>query len=82
MLAAQVIEQLCGGHRQIAHSALEEVAGECRFRSNEKVGRLRPVSDLPEQGADPAEVLLVRALMGTYLGYGEMEHVLKVSGKR
>ena len=38
----QVVEQPFGGDRQIAHAALEEVAGERRLGRDDELGRLRP----------------------------------------
>src|SRR5215207_3062090 len=82
MLPAQIVEQLIGRDRQIPNAALEEVPGECRLRRHYQLRRFGPASDLPEKSPNPAEILLVRALLGPHLGYGETEHALKVRGER
>jgi len=40
------------------------------------------MAHFPKQRAYPAEILLVRTLVGPYLGYGKSEHALKVRGER
>jgi hypothetical protein len=82
MLLAEVIEQLVAGDGQVPDTPLEEVPSQGRLRCNDQFGRLRPVADLTEEGAESAQVLLIRPLMGPYLGYGEAEHALKVRGER
>jgi hypothetical protein len=74
VLPAQVIEQLIGRDGQVANTALEEIPGECGFRCDHQIGRLGPARHLPEQGAYPAEILLVRTFLRPYLGYSEAEH--------
>jgi hypothetical protein len=70
MLSAQIIEQLIRRYREIAYTALEEVPGERGFGRNDQFRRLGPTSNFSKEGADPAEILLVRTLVGPYLGYG------------
>jgi hypothetical protein len=64
MLPAQIVEELISRDGKVADSAFEEVPGKRRLRRNHQLRRLRPASDFPEKGADPAEVLLVRTLVG------------------
>src|SRR3954452_22844187 len=80
MLPAQIVEQLVGGNGQIPDPALQEVAGERGFRCNDQVRRLGPMAHFPKQRAYPAEILLVRTLVGRYLGYGRWKHVLTRTG--
>jgi hypothetical protein len=70
MLSAQVIKQLVTGDCQIPDPALQEIAGKRGFRPHDKLRRFRPASDLPKEGAKPAEILLVRPLLGPYLSDG------------
>jgi hypothetical protein len=82
VLSRQVLKQLITGDGQIAHASLEEVSGKGGLRCHHELGRLGPAPDLTEQRAESAEILLVRTLLGPYLGYGEAEHGLKVRGER
>jgi hypothetical protein len=82
MLLTEVIEELVCGDGEITNAALEEVPGECGFGADHQIRRVGPASDLTEKGAEPAEVLLIGSLVGTYLGDGEAEHGLKVRGER
>jgi hypothetical protein len=66
---------LIGGNCEIPNAALQEIPGECRLRADDQLGRLGPAADFPEQGAQAAEVILVRAFVGACLGDGETEHV-------
>jgi hypothetical protein len=70
VLAGQIPKELIGRDRQIPYSPLEEITGECSFRGNYQLGRLRPASHLTKEGAEPAQILLIRALVGAYLGDG------------
>jgi hypothetical protein len=82
MLLTEVVEELVGRHGQITNSALEEVSGERSFGADQEVRWFGPSADLPEQGAQAAEVLLIGSLVGAYLGDGEAEHGLKVRGEK
>jgi hypothetical protein len=81
MLPAQIGEQLIRGNSQIADATFEKVPGERGFRSDHQLGRLRPASNFTEKRPNPAEILLVRSLLGPDLGYGKAEHVIKLRGK-
>ena len=74
VLAREIVEQLLRRHGEIAHAALEEVAGERRLRRHDQVGRLRPPARFPEVRSEPAEILLVGALVGPQLRDGKAEH--------
>jgi hypothetical protein len=80
MLPAQVIEQLIGGDREFPYSTFQEVTREGGLRCNHQLGWVRPATHLPEEGPYPAEVLLVRPFLRSYLGYRKAEHILKVRG--
>jgi hypothetical protein len=82
VLATQVLEQLIGGEGQVAYPTLEEVAGQRGLGRYDKFRRLSPSPNLSKEGAKAAEVLLIRAFVGTYLGNGEAEHARKVRGER
>jgi hypothetical protein len=82
MLATQIRKELVPGDGQLTNSAFEEITGQRRFRGNDELGRVRPAPDLAQEGAEPAEILFIRTLLGTYLGNGKAEHVLKVRGER
>jgi hypothetical protein len=77
MLLTEVVEELVCGDGEITNAALEEVPGERRFRADHQIRRFGPASDLPEQGAEAAEVLLIGPFVGPYLGDGEAEHAEK-----
>jgi hypothetical protein len=82
MLLTEVVEELVGRHGEITNSALEEVSGERGFGADQEIRGFGPSADLPQQGAQPAEVLLIGSLVGAYLGDGEAEHGLKVRGEK
>ena len=82
VLPAEIGEELVGGDGQIPHPALQEIAGQGGLRRDEELRRLRPASDLPEEGAETAEVFLVCPFLGPYLGDGKAEHSLKVRGEK
>jgi hypothetical protein len=82
VLPAQIVEQLVRRDREVAYSAFDEIPGERGLRPHQQIGRFRPAPDLPEQGAEPAEVFLIRPFVRTYLGNGETEHGLKVRGEK
>jgi hypothetical protein len=82
MLLAEVVEELVCGDGEIANAALEEVPGERGLWADHQIRRFDPASNLPEKGAEPAEVLLIGSLVGTYLGDGKAEHGLKVRGDK
>ena len=74
VLAREILEQLLRRHGEIPHATLEEVAGERRFRRHDQVGRLRPPPRFPEVRSEPAEILLVGALVGPKLRNGKAKH--------
>jgi hypothetical protein len=82
VLPAEIVEQLIRRDGEIPNPALEEIAGECCLRSDNKLRRFGPVSDLPKEGPEPAEILLISPFVGPDLGNREAEHVLKVRGER
>jgi hypothetical protein len=82
MLLTEVIEELVCANGEITNATLEEVPGERGFGADHQIRRFGPASDLTEKGAEPAEVLLIGSLVGTYLGDREAEHGLKVRGER
>ena len=51
VLPGEVVEELRGGEGQLTHAALQEIAGERRLGSDDKLRRLGPAADLAEQGA-------------------------------
>ena len=74
VLAGEVVEQLVRGDGQVAHAAFEEISGQRRLGRDDQLGRLRRRGSLAEQGAEPAEVLLVGTLSRAQLGNGETKH--------
>ena len=74
VLAGEVVEQLFGAEGQVAHAALEEIAGEGGLGRHDQLGRLRRRRGLAEDVAEPAEVLLVGTLAGPQLSDGKAEH--------
>ena len=74
VLAGEVGEEALGRDGQIADAALEEVSGERGLRRHQEIRRLRPSRHLPEERAEPAEILVVSALAGAHLGNGKAEH--------
>jgi hypothetical protein len=74
MLLTEIVKQLVCGDGEITNAALEEIPGEGSLRADQQIRRLGPGADLPEKGAQAAEVLLIGSLVGTYLGNGEAEH--------
>jgi len=75
VLPAQIVEQLIAGNGQLADTALQEIAGEGSFRSDQQLGWLGPSPHLAEEGAEAAEILPIRPFLGPHLGNGEAEHV-------
>jgi hypothetical protein len=82
VLPAEVGEELVAGNGEVPYSPLQEIAGQGGLGRNQQFGGLRPMPDLPEEGAEPAEIFLIRPFPGPYLGDGESEHVLKVRGEK
>jgi hypothetical protein len=74
VLPAEIVKQLVGGDGKVPDPALEEIAGERGLRSDHKLGRLGPVSHLPKEGPQPAQILLISPFVGAHLGNGEAEH--------
>jgi hypothetical protein len=81
VLRGQIGVQVFRRAGQLAHSALEEVAGQRGLGHHQQVGRLLAGAQGAEQLPDPREILGVRPLPGLELGDGETEHARKVSGK-
>ena len=57
----------------LAHAALQEVAGERRFREQGQVGGRIQRFDLGEDVLDPIQTRPQIALGGTELGYGDLD---------
>ena len=70
VLAGQVGEEPLGRDGEVPDTALEEVSGERRLGCDHEVRGLRPATGFPEVRSEPAEVLLVGALVGPKLRDG------------
>ena len=71
MRAGDVLGDLLGGPRLLAHAALEEVAGQGGLGEEEQVGRFAQRAGLAKARLELREVLGVRTLAGPELHYRE-----------
>ena len=78
VLTEEIVEEPVGTDREVPDTPLEEIPGERRLRTHDQVGGLGPAAGLSEIRAEPAEILLVGALVGAQLCDGEAEHARNV----
>jgi hypothetical protein len=72
--SGEILKELLGGQGEVPNSAFEEIARQCRLRSDNQAGRIRPLPDLFEHLSQARQVPGVRSFIGPELRNGESEH--------